>query len=90
MITAPGHQYELAFTGSMPQTARIHNPVGGPNDVTLLSVFIGRAQRTEVYRKNMLVKPNNAFIDKHGSFSYHYPDEKVKLTIYDTVNCVSI
>ena len=26
LIAAPGHAYELAFTGSMPQTARIHNP----------------------------------------------------------------
>ena len=77
MIVAPGHQYELAFTGSVPQSSRVHNPTAGPNDITLLSIFIGRAQRTEVYRNNMLVKPNNAYIDKHGSFSYHYPDEKV-------------
>ena len=45
-------------------------------DIFVFSIFIGRSQRVEVYRDNMLIKPNNAFIDKHGSFSYHYPDPK--------------
>jgi hypothetical protein len=76
MIVAPGHAYELALTGSMPQTFRLHNPTADPEDIFVFSIFIGRSQRIEVYRDNMLIRPNNAFIDKHGSFSYHYPHPK--------------
>ena len=76
MIVAPGHAYELALTGSMPQTFRLHNPTADVEDIFVFSIFIGRSQRIEVYRDNMLIRPNNAFIDKHGSFSYHYPHPK--------------
>ena len=57
-------------------SARIHNPTAEGSDVFVFAIFIGRTQRVEVYREQMLIKPNNAFIDKHGSFSYHYPDKE--------------
>jgi hypothetical protein len=76
MIAASDHQFDLAFTGTLPQKSRIHQPMALSDDALILSIFMGRAQRTEVYREGMLVKPNNAFIDKSGSFSYDFPDDK--------------
>lgn len=85
MIAAADHQYDLAFTGTLPQSSRIHYPTATSSDLIVLSIFMGRPQRTEVYRNGMLVRPNNAFIDKAGSFSYDFPDEKFIPDVSDGV-----
>ena len=53
MIAAADHQYDLAFTGTLPQSSRIHYPTATGTDLLVLSIFMGRPQRVEVYRKGI-------------------------------------
>jgi hypothetical protein len=76
IIVKSKHQFDISFTGTLPQNSRIRQPTATDNDVVLLSIYIARSQRIEVYREGMLIRPNNAIIDKQGTFSYNYPDQK--------------
>jgi hypothetical protein len=60
-------------------------PMADDDVFVTISLFVGRMQRIEVYKNGMLVRPNNAQLDKGGSFTYMFPDPRFIPNIDDGV-----